>query len=278
MMTPERDGNPATGAPGSATGSAAKDAVRHQYGAVGNAYVTSAGHATGRDLERMVFLSDASPDTRMLDIATGGGHVARAFAPYVRSIVASDLTPEMLAHTGTAFREWGLENVTTQVADAEDLPFADGAFDLVTCRIAPHHFPNVEAFVREAYRVLAPNGTVVLVDSTVPEGEQGAFFNRFEKLRDPSHVRSLTVGEWIGLLVATGFTVTETETFTKTHDFADWTARSRTSDEDIAALTRMLLDAPDSTREIFKVLTDPDDSSSILSFQDTKTLFVARKG
>jgi ubiquinone/menaquinone biosynthesis C-methylase UbiE len=213
----------------------------------------------------------------MLDIATGGGHVVRAFAPHVGSIVATDITPQMLAHADDAFRAWGLDNVTTQIADAEDLPFEDASFDLVTCRIAPHHFPRVDAFVREVYRVLMANGTFVLIDSTVPEGEDGEFFNRFEAVRDPSHVRSLTIGEWTGLLTATGFAVAETETFTKTHEFADWTARSRTSEEAVAALTRMLLEAPGSTREAFGVVTEPDDTSRVLSFQDTKTLFVARK-
>ncbi len=142
------------------TGDTAKDAVRKQYGSVGDAYVRSTGHATGKDLARMVELAGATPETRMLDIATGGGHVARAFAPHVGSIVASDLTPEMLAHTKAAFDDWGLANVSVAVADAEDLPFDDASFDLVTCRIAPHHFPHIDAFVGEVFRVLVPGGIV----------------------------------------------------------------------------------------------------------------------
>lgn len=260
------------------SGDEAKDAVRRQYGSVGNAYVTSPTHAIGSDLARMIELAAPAPDARMLDIATGGGHVARAFAPHVGSVLATDLTPEMIAHTERAFREWGLDNVTTGIADGEDLPYDDASFDLVTCRIAPHHFPNVDAFAREACRVLVPGGTFVLVDSTVPEGEEGGFFNRFEKLRDPSHVRSLTIGEWTAVLTAQGFDVTAIETFTKTHDFAEWTARSRTSEDDAIRLTRMLLDAPESTRETFVVAADPDDPSRVLSFQDSKTLLVARKG
>ena len=240
------------------TGDTAKDAVRAQYGSVGDAYVKSTGHATGGDLGRMVALSGATPEARMLDLVTGGGHVARAFAPHVGSVLATDLTPEM-------------------IADAEDLPYDDASFDLVTCRIAPHHFPDVGAFVREVYRVLVPGGTFILVDSTVPEGERGAFFNRFEKLRDPSHVRSLTIDEWKRLLEGAGFTVGEVETFTKTHDFADWTARSRTSPEDTAALARMLIEADGDTREAFAVTTDPDDPTRVVSFRDTKTLFVARR-
>jgi ubiquinone/menaquinone biosynthesis C-methylase UbiE len=256
---------------------AVKDAVRRQYGAVGDAYVTSKGHASGRDLARMVELAAPTPSTQMLDIATGGGHVARAFAPYVESVIASDLTPEMLAHTAEAFRTWGLENVGTAIADAEDLPFPPASFELVTCRIAPHHFLNVEAFVQEVFRVLVDGGTFVLVDSTVPEGEDGAFFNRFEKLRDPSHVRSLTIGEWTALLETVGFDVGATETFTKTHDFADWTARSRTSADDIAALEKMLLESSPATREMFVVETDPADPSRVQSFRDSKTLFMAKK-
>ena len=262
---------------GQGTGNAAKDAVRQQYGSVGNAYVTSAGHATGNDLARMVELAQPTPGTRMLDIATGGGHVARAFAPHVGSIIASDLTPEMLAHTEQAFAEWGLTNVSVEVTDAEALPFADEAFDLVTCRIAPHHFPDVAAFVGEVFRVLVAGGRFVLVDSTVPDGEDGAFFNRFEKLRDPSHVRSLTIGEWTGLLEETGFDIEETETFTKVHAFAEWTARSRTSPEDTGKLQRMMLDAPGSTRETFVAVTDPQDPGTLVSFTDSKTLFVATK-
>lgn len=259
------------------TGDAAKDAVRQQYGSVGNAYVTSTGHATGNDLARMVELAHPTPDTRMLDIATGGGHVARAFAPHVGSIIASDLTPEMLAHTKQAFDQWGLVNVSVEVADAEDLPFADEAFDLVTCRIAPHHFPRVDAFAREVFRVLSPGGTFVLIDSTVPDGKMGAFFNRFEKLRDPSHVRSLTIDEWTRLLEDTGFTVAATETFTKVHDFVDWTDRSRTGAEDIAELQRMMLDAPASAREAFAIVIDPHDPGTLVSFTDRKTLFVATR-
>lgn len=256
---------------------AAKAAVRQQYGSVGDAYVTSATHAQGDDLARMVELADPAPDTRMLDIATGGGHVARAFAPHVRSIIASDLVPEMLAHAKKAFDEWGLANVSVEVADAEDLPFGDEAFDLVTCRIAPHHFPDVGAFVREVFRVLAPGGRFVLIDSTVPDGDAGAFLNRFEKLRDPSHVRSLTIGQWTALLEEAGFGVGETETFGKIHEFASWTARSRTSGADTATLQRMMLQAPAAIREVFAVVTDPDDAGILVSFTDTKTLFVARK-
>lgn len=258
-------------------GNSAKNAVRQQYGSVDDAYVKSAGHATGAGLERMVALAEPVGDEAMLDIATGGGHVARVFAPHVASVTASDLTPEILAHAATAFTEWGLGNVTTAVADAEELPFDDASFDIVTCRIAPHHFPDPAAFVREVARVLRPGGRFLLVDSTVPDGDDGVFFNHFEKLRDPSHVRSLTIADWQALLEDSGFMVGVVESFTKRHDFADWTSRSRTSENDRRELARLLVTAPESRQRLFGVRVDPDQPGTVLEFVDTKTLFLARR-
>lgn len=252
----------------------AKDRVRAQYGAVGDAYVTSVGHATGSDLQRMVELARPQPTDRLLDLATGGGHVARTFAPLLADVVASDLTPEILEHAARAFAQDGLANVTTALVDAEEIPFPEGSFDLVTCRIAPHHFPNPDRFVAAAARVLRPGGRFVLVDSTVPEGDSGAFYNRFELLRDPSHVRSLTVGEWLDLIVDAGLDVTQAESFTKRHDFDDWTSRSRMTAEDKTTLERMLLDADSAIQGQFGAeIVD----GRLVGFTDTKTLFVAEK-
>ncbi len=252
----------------------AKERVRTQYGSAGDAYVKSVGHATGSDLQRMVELAGPDLADRLLDVATGGGHVARVFAPLVASVVASDLTPEILGHAERSFKEAGLRNVTMVVADAEQLPFDDGSFDIVTCRIAPHHFPQPARFVAEVARVLHPDGRFVLVDSTVPNGEAGAFFNRFELLRDPSHVRSLTVEEWLVLIANAGLAFANVESFTKRHDFDDWTSRSRMTDGDKATLEGMMLEAGETIRGQFaaEVL-----NGKLVGFSDTKTLFVARR-
>lgn len=256
------------------TGRDAKERVRAQYGSVGNAYVTSIGHATGNDLQRMVEVAAPQSHERLLDIATGGGHVARVFAPYVDSVVASDLTPEILTHAAASFAEQGLTSITTALVDAEEISFSDASFDLVTCRIAPHHFPHPDRFVQESARVLTSGGRFVLIDSTVPEGESGAFFNEFETLRDPSHVRSLTVVELTALIEAAGLELELAESFSKRHDFADWTGRSRMSDEDRATLEQMMLTAPAAIREEHHAEIE---DGRLVAFQDTKTLFLARK-
>jgi ubiquinone/menaquinone biosynthesis C-methylase UbiE len=252
------------------TDDAAKQRVREQYGSVGDAYVKSAGHAKGNDLQRMLELAAPRPTDVLLDIATGGGHVARTFAPHVARVIASDLTPEILHHAGVFLRDQGIANAEMLVADAEALPLPDDSVDIVTCRIAPHHFPHPERFVQEAARVLRPGGRFLLVDSTVEEGDAGIFFNAFEKLRDPSHVRSLTIAEWHDLLIRAGFTVTLTETFSKRHDFADWTTRSRVSGRDLQQLEQMMLDAPPDIRQAHHAEIA---GGRLVAFTDSKTLF-----
>ena len=120
--------------------------------------------------------------------------------------------------------------------------------------------------------MLRPGGRFALVDSTVPEGEAGAFFNRFELARDPSHVRSLTVDEWLALIGKAGLEVTNVESFAKRHGFADWTSRSRMSIGDRDELEAMMLDMGDVIQEQFAAeVVD----GRLVAFSDTKTLFVA---
>jgi ubiquinone/menaquinone biosynthesis C-methylase UbiE len=256
-----------------AAAQAAKDRVLAQFGSVGDAYVRSTGFAVAGDLARMVELARPQPTDRLLDIATGGGHVAVSFAPYVAKAIASDLTPEILHHTAIYFAELGLTNVETAVADAEALPFTDKSFEIVTCRIAPHHFPRPDRFVAEVARVLTTDGRFVLIDSTVPDGDAGVFINAFEHLRDGSHVRALSNGEWVSLLADSGLRVDVQESYHKRHDFDDWTNRARMAPDAKADLAAMILSAPAAMQDALKVEQDGD---RLVAFSDTKTLFFAR--
>jgi ubiquinone/menaquinone biosynthesis C-methylase UbiE len=202
-----------------------KATVRREFGANAAAYVTSATHAKGASLERLLALTNPQPDWQMLDIATGAGHTAFLFAPHVRRVWATDITPEMLDQVRQHAPARGVDNLVIELADAEKLPYADGAFDLVTCRIAPHHFDFPEHFVGEAARVLKPGGVLAVVDNIVPDGLAGDYINAFEKLRDPSHVRCLSIEAWQARFEHHSLVVEHAETLYKRVEFTTWAAR-----------------------------------------------------
>ena len=149
---------------------------------------------------------------------------ATPLSPLPRSspkVTASDITDQMLAEAKKLAAERGLGNVKTARAKAEDLPFPDMSFDLVTCRLAAHHFDKPRAFVAEAFRVLMPGGVLALVDNISPDRDPElspaqarscAAYNHFEKLRDPSHGRCLGLAEWTALLGDAGFAVSTART------------------------------------------------------------------
>lgn len=221
-----------------------KELVRRQFGAHAEAYATSEVHAKGASLARLVELVTPQPDWRVLDVATAAGHTAFAFAPHVAQVIATDITPEMLPVAAKLAAERGIGNVSLETADAEDLPFADAEFDLVTCRIAPHHFPHIDRFVAEAARVLRGGGILAVVDNVVPEGAAGEYVNRFEKLRDPSHYRALSLDEWRAAFAEAGFSAIYAEVAPKRMEFQPWAERMGASVETIAELRRLLTDAP----------------------------------
>jgi SAM-dependent methyltransferase len=235
-----------------------KDLVQEQFGAAAQGYVTSASHAKGGDLARLIELARPRGDERLLDIATGGGHTALAFAPHVRAVMASDLTPRMLAAAEAFIRGQGITNISFELADAEALPFADASFDIVVSRIAPHHFPNPQRFVQEAARVLRPGGRFLLDDNMAPaDPELDAFMNRFEQWRDPGHVRAHTVDEWRSWMEQAGLHVEHVDPLaSKRYDFATWVARMKLPAAEQAALEAWLLAAPPRCAAAFEIAVE----------------------
>ena len=120
-----------------------KSLAQQRFGRAAADYATSEVHAKGASLARLVELTEPKPHWRVLDVATGAGHTALAFAPHVAKVTATDITKEMLAETRKLAKARGLSNVKTLSAGAEDLPFPDASFDLVVCRLAAHHFDDV---------------------------------------------------------------------------------------------------------------------------------------
>jgi SAM-dependent methyltransferase len=142
---------------------------------------------------------------RVLDLGTGAGHTAVAFAPRVVEVVALDLTAPMLEQARALAAAHDLVNLRFELGDAMALPYEAGCFDLVTCRVCAHHFADPRAALREAARVMRPGGRLLLADSVSPEDPaQDTFLNCVELLRDPSHVRDYSVSQWCSILAEAG--------------------------------------------------------------------------
>lgn len=234
-----------------------RESVRRQFGPVAAAYATSSIHAGGADLIAMLEAANPRGTERVLDVATGAGHTALAFAPRVDSVVAVDLTDAMLATGRRLAEENGIANVTFVQGDAEDLPFPDAAFEIVTCRYAAHHFPRPLAAAREWARVLAPGGCLLLVDFVAPDDPAtDTVLNTADLLRDPSHVREHTIGQWIAMLEAAGFAGVAASLWPVRVDFAAWTGRMQTPAAAAAQVRALFEAAPASVREALAIEAD----------------------
>jgi ubiquinone/menaquinone biosynthesis C-methylase UbiE len=229
-----------------------KAQVKAQFGPSAQDYVTSAGHAGGLDLERLIEWGRRRAAPRVLDVATGGGHTALAFAAFTPVVIATDLTLPMLEAARGFIRGKGVANVHFLESDVEALPFPDASFGVVTCRTAAHHFPAILTALKEVARVLEPGGSFLIQDILGHEDrEMAAFILEVEKRRDPSHVRSLPQREWVAFLKAAGMTVIDEGMLSKVRQWEEWTGRMRMSAEAKSDLERLVLDAPARCREAF---------------------------
>jgi ubiquinone/menaquinone biosynthesis C-methylase UbiE len=261
-----------------------KDTVREQFGTHAAAYATSHVHAKGASLQRLVELVGPEESWRMLDIAAAAGHTAWAFAPYVAHATVTDITPEMLAVATDLATKKGIDNFSLGLADAEWLPFRDVSFELVTCRIAPHHFPHIGRFVAESCRVLILGGYLAVVDNVVPGSaelspagdsarEAGAYINAFERLRDPSHVRCLCMDEWRAAFSSSGLNLQHVEMAPKRMEFRPWAQRMGAEEETIEDLRQMLTDAPAPVSAFLL----PQGTGDTLTFQLLEAILIGQK-
>jgi ubiquinone/menaquinone biosynthesis C-methylase UbiE len=247
-----------------------KSLVQEQFGATAQHYLTSKPHAEGKSLDRLIELVRPQADWRALDVATGAGHTAYAFAPHVARLWATDITDEMLDLVREQAAKRKLANIRVAYGKAEALPFEDETFDLVTCRIAPHHFESIAAFLDETRRVLKRDGTFALVDNVVPPGSVGDYPNAFERLRDPSHIRAWSMEEWRDALSRHRFAIVHAEQLAKTMEFTSWASRHDAATQRL--LRAMLAQA---NADVAAVLA-PQDKADELTFRLSEGLFLAR--
>ena len=252
-----------------------KRIVVEQFGKKAREYVESRGHAQGLDLQRIIEWAHPEKTWKALDIATGGGHVARTPYPYVGLVIATDLTWNMLNAARDANIKAGADDIIYLMADAENSPFLDETFDIVTCRIAPHHFTDKGAFIREVSRVLKSKGIFIMIDNVVPgDTELGMIMNTFEKMRDRSHVECASVEDWKSIIMRNNLDILREEVEKKMYSFKEWVTRTAENSEQMAQTEKFIKSMPERALDYFQVRTD---NNGIVSLKVDQWMVMARK-
>lgn len=221
-----------------------KAAVRAAFTQQAAGYAASERIADPEGRRAFVEFVNPPADASVLDVATGPGFVALAFAGRVRTVTGVDITPAMLKRAEEERLRRQLVNVSFQAGDVESLDFEGGRFDVVTCGSAFHHFPQPERVLREMIRVLRPGGMLAISDITTSEDAlQAARHNRIENLRDPSHTRSLPVSELVALGKRCGLIRPRTQTSRRERWLSEWVAISKTPPETTEEVRRLLMEA-----------------------------------
>jgi SAM-dependent methyltransferase len=189
-----------------------------------DAFRESPTHRAGQDLDLLVEWCEPGPEVKVLDVATGGGHVARRLRAEGCTVVTVDPAPGMKADV---------------LAPADHLPFEDGSFDVVTCRIAAHHFADVRAAVQEMARV--SNRLLVIEDNLF----RGEHVEEAERVRDPTHVRCYSEDEWKDFVTGAGFEVEQVEHFDRRQSVDAWLERVDTPRDAAARIRELLADRID---------------------------------
>ena len=235
-----------------------------QFGENARGYAMSRTHTEGGTRHLLIERLQPVMDESVLDVACGAGGMTLGIAEYVETAIGLDPAPEMLAALELGARRAGCTNVRAVRGDAHALPFRDHSLQIVTVRMAPHHFHDPALAVREAARVLGRGGRLGIADGTVPDDPAlDAFINRLDLLHDPTTVRNYGAREWRDFYEAAGLRVdsVEEESFDLAEGrlLSEWVARSAGSSTVFEECRRLLLGAPFAAKRALRVQAEGDD-------------------
>ena len=226
--------------------------VQEVFGRRAGGYVNSVSHADREVLRSVEEMCGPLDGRSLLDVATGTGHTALHLAGSARLVAGLDITPQMLELARDAGRDRGLKNVRWLRGDVRSMPFPDGTFDVLTCRRAPHHFPDLDLALKEMARVLRPGGVMVIDDRSVPDDVEVAdTMNLLDLLHDPSHVREYSAREWREALLRAGLHLEKVREYRRHLPLTTLTWNAEP--EDAIEIERVVASLPGTLRERMSV-------------------------
>ncbi|EPL6454606.1 MULTISPECIES: class I SAM-dependent methyltransferase [Providencia] len=243
-------------------------AVYQQFDEQANAYLTSTVHAQGEDLLALQQRLQGCQGEDILDLGCGAGHASFCAAPWVKSVTAYDLSDSMLNVVAKSAQERQLTNITTSKGTAEQLPFADNHFDRVISRYSAHHWHDVEKALREVHRVLKVGGKGIFIDVVSPGHPLlDIYLQTVEVLRDTSHIRDYSAGEWSGMFNNAGLFVSGVQSFRLPLEFTSWVERMRTPKPLVEAIRQFQNTLSDEAKQHFAVQADGSFTSDVMLFE-----------
>ena len=227
--------------------------IRETWGRYAPSFAAEGAAAEDRDsIRRLVQLCDLPKGSLVLDVATGAGYTAFAFARAGMRVIASDPTHEMLLATREGWQERALGDTARCVETwAEILPFGNDSLDAVVAHRAPHQFADAGAWAAEARRIVRPGGTFALADQSPPDGWED-WHNELERMRDPTHEHARSPREWRQVAEAAGFTVRKVDVVYQSHDVEDWMDRVDCPPDRRERVLAILRNIPDQIRETYR--------------------------
>lgn len=215
-------------------------------------------HRSGPSLAKLVEYCEPRGSDKVLDVATGTGHTALALARQVAEVIGIDLAERMLEQARLLAQEQRINNVRFLAASAEHIPFQDRTFDLITSRLAPHHFEDGLEFLIEVKRLLATGGRFVIADQVSRSANIGPWIDQWERKRDPSHRTQRTRDEWKALAETAGLQWKKDEIVNYPLDFDWWVTQAKCEASVVAELIKMASDLDTEARPLVKLEYDQE--------------------
>lgn len=242
--------------------------VKSQFGGQAAAYLQSNVHAQGADLRRLREWLAADGEATLLDVGCGAGHASFTAAAQVAQVTAYDLSEGMLAVVAQEAEKRGLNNITCAQGPAEVLPFGDNHFDIVISRYSAHHWHDMQAALMEIRRVLKPGGRFIMMDIASPgKAILDVWLQTIEMLRDPSHIRNYSQGEWLAMVNNRGMIVDKLVGDTLHLEFSSWVARMKTPDNIVEAIRYLQSKVSQKVRDHFAIADDGSFTSDTIMFE-----------